>query len=86
MRETEKRLLSLGCSRVEIDVVNHRADLFPFYKKMGYEATGERREIFAEENHKVVESDVLTRPSHYVVLSKNLKVNYASVRVVLYTK
>lgn len=72
LRETEKRLLDLGCDRVEIDVVNHRADLFPFYKKNGYKVTGERREIFAEENHKVVESDVLTRPSHYVILSKEL--------------
>ena len=70
--ETERKLRALGCAYVEIDVVNHRTDLFPFYSKHGYETTGEKKEMFAEDNHKVTASSVLTRPSHYVVLAKSL--------------
>jgi GNAT superfamily N-acetyltransferase len=75
LAETEKRLRALGCTRVEIDVVNHRTDLFPFYAKHGYETSSAERkkEMFAEDNHKVTAQSVLTRPSHYVVLTKRLQ-------------
>ena len=70
--EKEKCLLALGCTKIQIDVVNHRIDLFPFYKKHGYTVTEETREMFADNNHKVTKPDVLTCPSHYVVLTKYL--------------
>ncbi len=31
-----------GCTAVEIDVVNHRQELFPFYGGMGYRVIGEK--------------------------------------------
>jgi GNAT superfamily N-acetyltransferase len=51
-----------GCTAVEIDVVNHRRDLFPFYGGMGYRMIGE----------KPFEDDRLHQPCHFVMMRKTL--------------
>lgn len=52
----------LGCAAVEIDVVNHRRELFPFYGGMGYRVIGE----------KPFEDVRLTQPCHFVLMRKTL--------------
>ena len=47
---------------VEIDVVNHRQELFPFYGGLGYRVIGERP----------FEDERLNQPSHYVIMRKTL--------------
>jgi ribosomal protein S18 acetylase RimI-like enzyme len=51
-----------GCTEVEIDVVNHRQELFPFYGGLGYHVVGQR--AFVDER--------LTQPSHFVIMRKTL--------------
>lgn len=51
-----------GCTEVEIDVVNHRQELFPFYGGLGYRVIGERP----------FEDERLNQPSHYVIMRKTL--------------
>ena len=51
-----------GCDAVEIDVVNHRQELFPFYGGLGYRVIGQRP--FDDER--------LNRPCHFVMMRKSL--------------
>ena len=51
-----------GCASVEIDVVNHRQELFPFYGGLGYRVIGE----------KPFDDARLTRPCHFVMMRKSL--------------
>jgi GNAT superfamily N-acetyltransferase len=51
-----------NCDAVEIDVVNHRQELFPFYGGLGYHVIGERP----------FEDVRLNRPCHYVMMRKSL--------------
>jgi GNAT superfamily N-acetyltransferase len=51
-----------GCTAVEIDVVNHRRELFPFYGGMGYRVIGE----------KPFEDAHLHQPCHFVMMRKML--------------
>jgi GNAT superfamily N-acetyltransferase len=51
-----------GCSAVEIDVVNHRRELFPFYGGMGYHVIGD----------KPFDDPRLTQPCHFVMMRKTL--------------
>ena len=51
-----------GCTAVDIDVVNHRRELFPFYGGMGYHVIGE----------KPFEDARLHQPCHFVVMRKML--------------
>jgi GNAT superfamily N-acetyltransferase len=53
-----------GCMAVEIDVVNHRRELFPFYGGLGYRVIGE----------KPFEDVRLVQPCHYVMMRKTLGV------------
>ncbi len=51
-----------GCTAVEIDVVNHRRELFPFYGGLGYRVSGE----------KPCNDVRLTQPCHFVSMRKAL--------------
>ena len=51
-----------GCTAVEIDVVNHRRELFPFYGGMGYRVIGE----------KPFEGARLHQPCYFVMMRKTL--------------
>ncbi|HSD75397.1 MAG TPA: GNAT family N-acetyltransferase [Steroidobacteraceae bacterium] len=51
-----------GCAAVEIDVVNHRRELFPFYGGMGYHVIGE----------KPFEDVRLHQPCRFVMMRKTL--------------
>lgn len=51
-----------GCRFLTIDVVNHRHELFSFYKGLGFEVAGER----SFDDHR------LNRPSHFVIMRKTL--------------
>ena len=51
-----------ACGAVEIDVVNHRQELFGFYGGLGYHVVGERP----------FEDQRLQRPSHFVIMRKTL--------------
>jgi len=51
-----------ACSEVEIDVVNHRQELFGFYGGLGYHVVGQRP----------FEDERLQRPSHFVIMRKTL--------------
>jgi hypothetical protein len=43
--------------------VNHRHELFPFYRKLGFEVAGERS----------FDDDRLNRPAHFVIMRKELR-------------
>ncbi|MDE2133675.1 MAG: GNAT family N-acetyltransferase [Alphaproteobacteria bacterium] len=62
IREAESFAQARGCSVMEIKVVNHRQELFPFYCKAGYSVAG--TEPFEYER--------LLVPSHFVVMRKEL--------------
>jgi GNAT superfamily N-acetyltransferase len=51
-----------GCTAVEIDVVNHRRELFPFYGGLGYRVIGEKP--FGDAR--------LHQPCHFVMMRKSL--------------
>ena len=51
-----------GCRVVDIRVVNLRTELPPFYRKLGYVATG--TEPYSDED--------ATRPCHFIVMSKSI--------------
>jgi ribosomal protein S18 acetylase RimI-like enzyme len=51
-----------ACGAVEIDVVNHRQELFGFYGGLGYHVVGQRP----------FEDQRLQRPSHFVIMRKTL--------------
>jgi len=50
-----------ACRRIDIDVVSTRTDVLPVYLKRGYDRVGERP---------WVHTDMITRPVHYILLSK----------------
>lgn len=62
--EVERQLATNGCWAVEIDVVDLRVELMPFYEALGYRATGIAP--FSEPAK-------LRRPAHLVVMSKPLR-------------
>ena len=51
-----------ACGEVEIDVVNHRQELFGFYGGLGYHVVGQRP----------FEDQRLQQPSHFVIMRKTL--------------
>ena len=63
-----KRVEEIGrensCIAMDISVVNHRSDLFPVYKKLGYEITGEGPFPDAER---------VSRPCFFYFMRKMLK-------------
>jgi ribosomal protein S18 acetylase RimI-like enzyme len=58
----ESYFKSRSCGEVEIDVVNHRQELFGFYGGMGYHVVGQRP----------FEDARLQQPSHFVIMRKTL--------------
>jgi predicted N-acetyltransferase YhbS len=60
----ERHLADLGCSAVEIEVVNLRTELLPFYERLGYVQTGERP--FNTPGRAKL-------PCHFLVMSKSLE-------------
>jgi len=59
----EEHCRSHGCTEIEIEVVNLRTELPPYYRKLGYRESGERPFPDAER---------LTQPCHFVVMRKRL--------------
>jgi len=53
-----------GCSEVEIEVVNLRTELPPFYQRLGYHETGTRPFPDAERS---------TMPCHFIVMRKAVR-------------
>lgn len=61
--EAEERCRRAGCRTMELEVVNLRTELPPFYRRFGYTETGTRP--FSE-------TERISRPCHFIVMSKSL--------------
>jgi predicted N-acetyltransferase YhbS len=61
---SEAHLRDRGCSNVEIEVVNLREELPPFYERFGYRKTEERPFTSPER---------ASQPCHFIVMSKAIK-------------
>jgi ribosomal protein S18 acetylase RimI-like enzyme len=60
---SEAHLRDRGCSKIEIEVVNLREELPPFYEKFGYRKTEERPFTSPER---------ASQPCHFIVMTKVL--------------
>ena len=60
----EQYLHDAGCAVVEIHVVNLRAELPPFYQRLGYEVAGELPFPAPE---------LASRPCHFIVMRKGIR-------------
>jgi GNAT superfamily N-acetyltransferase len=63
IEESENHALAAGCRVMDLRIVSVRAELPPFYRRLGYVETG--TEPFSEEGK-------LKMPCHFVVMSKAL--------------
>jgi ribosomal protein S18 acetylase RimI-like enzyme len=61
--EVEARCRAAGCRSMDIEVVNLREELPPFYRRLGYVETG---------TAPFPDSERSTRPCHFIVMSKRL--------------
>jgi len=61
--EAEARCRAAGCHEMEIEVVNLRTELPPFYRRLGYDDGGTRP--FPSDER-------VTQPAHYIVMTKPL--------------
>ena len=61
--EAEDHCRGAGCREIEIEVVNLRTELPPFYRRFGYAETGTRP---------FIDIDRSSRPCHSIVMSKCL--------------
>ena len=61
LNEIDKKAKELNVDYLDIVVINHRSDLLPFYKKLGYVEYGTAEYPVPER---------LTRPSHFVKLRR----------------
>lgn len=61
--EAEARCRAAGCRHLDIEVVNLREELPPFYRRLGYAETGTAP--FPDMEHS-------TRPCHFILMSKPL--------------
>ena len=59
----EQHCRSHGCTEIEIEVVNLRSELPPFYRKLGYRESGQRP---------FPDAGRLTQPCHLIVMRKRL--------------
>lgn len=64
MRAAETLCRQSGCTEMELQVVNLRTELVPYYRKFGYTEQGTRE--FSE-------SERTTRPCHFIVMRKPLQ-------------
>jgi len=58
----ELHFRSVGCHALDIRVINLRAELVPFYRRLG----------FAERGVEPFEDPSLRRPAHFILMSKAL--------------
>lgn len=63
IHEAEDHCRRAGCHEMELEVVNLRTELPPFYRRFGYVETGTRP--FSE-------TERISRPCHFIVMSKAL--------------
>ena len=59
----EAHCASQGCSEMELEVVNLRTELPPFYQRFGYTESGTRP---------FTDTDKASQPCHFVVMTKKL--------------
>lgn len=64
MRAAETLCRRAGCTEMELQVVNLRTELVPYYRKFGYTEQGTRE---------FPESERTTRPCHFIVMRKPLQ-------------
>ena len=69
LQEVARRAKALECDVIEITVVNHRTDLFPFYEKHNFVYTGE--EVPFDREHGFDESE-LTRSAKLIIMHLKL--------------
>lgn len=60
----EAHCRAAGCHTMELEVVNLRTELPPFYRRFGYVETGTRP---------FTDTERTSRPVHFIVMSKELK-------------
>jgi GNAT superfamily N-acetyltransferase len=63
IHEVEKYLYNAQCRHLDIQIVNIRKELFPFYSKLGFVETG---------TEPFVKSDIALIPCHFINMSKPL--------------
>jgi len=61
--EAEEYCRRAGCRQMELEVVNLRTELPPFYRRFGYVESGTRA---------FNETERISRPCHFIVMSKTL--------------
>ncbi len=61
--EVEARSRAAGCRHMDIEIVNLREELPPFYRRLGYVETGTA--TFPDTEHS-------TRPCHFILMTKTL--------------
>lgn len=59
----EEHCRSAGCREMELEVVNLRTELPPFYRRFGYAETGTRP---------FTDTEQASRPCHFIVMTKRL--------------
>ena len=62
MAAAERHAVSLGCHSIDIRIVNRRTELPPFYRSLGFVECG--TEVFDE--------PLLTKPSHFILMTKEV--------------
>ena len=62
MAAAERHAVSLGCHAVDIRIVNHRTELPPFYRALG----------FTDNGVESFEDPLLTKPAHFLKMTKRL--------------
>ncbi|HVO72820.1 MAG TPA: GNAT family N-acetyltransferase [Ignavibacteriaceae bacterium] len=65
INEVEEYCLKVGCSDIDIDVVNLREELPPFYEHLGYHFTGETSAF--------KDISKLKKEAHFLYMTKKLK-------------
>jgi GNAT superfamily N-acetyltransferase len=62
MAAAERQCAALGCTAIDIRIVDRRTELPPFYRRLG----------FVERGTAPFDDPLLTRPCHFVLMSKEL--------------
>ncbi len=62
MAAAERHAASLDCRHIDIRIINRRTELPPFYRSLGFVECG--TEVFDE--------PLLTKPSHFILMSKQV--------------
>ena len=62
MADAERHAAGLGCRAIDIRIVDRRTELPPFYRSLG----------FVDNGTEVFEDPLLTRPCHFILMSKDL--------------